>query len=114
VENAEDEGEGEGEGEEEEQWLTVETVEAGGELLSTFHVNSGECKRRRRKRRGRGRAVADGVVHSFVSVLLLPRLCLPVLFLFLFFRASVYCVYKHSLQLSTAKQLEVAFGCLAV
>ena len=52
MENAEDEGEGEGEGEEEEQWLTVETVEAGGELLSTFHVNSGECKRRRRKRRG--------------------------------------------------------------
>jgi hypothetical protein len=56
VENAE--GEAEGEGEEEEKWLAVEIVKAGGELLSTVHINSGERKRRRR--RGRGRAVVGG------------------------------------------------------
>jgi hypothetical protein len=41
MENAEDEGEGEGE----EQWLAVKMAEAGNELLSTVHINSGERKR---------------------------------------------------------------------
>ena len=36
----------------------METAETGGELLSTVHVSSGECRRQRRRRRGR--AVAGG------------------------------------------------------
>jgi len=43
----------------------------------------------RRMRRGRGRAVVGSAVHCSVSCLLLPRLCLPALYLFFFFRASV-------------------------
>jgi len=53
VENVENEGEGEGE----KQWLAVETVEAGGELLFIVHLQNsdGECrKRRRRRERGEG------------------------------------------------------------
>jgi len=40
-------------------------------------------------RRGRGRAAVGSAVHCSVSCLLLPRLCLPALYLFFFFRASV-------------------------
>jgi hypothetical protein len=78
VENVKDEGEGE----EEEQWLTMETAEVGGELLSTLHYSREKEKGKRKSsgwrwkqrrsvvscsplstvhvkgRRGRGRAVA--------------------------------------------------------
>jgi hypothetical protein len=52
----------------------------------------------RRMRRGRGRAVVGSAVHCSVSCLLLPRLCLPALYLFFFFRASVYllCICSSS------------------
>jgi len=43
----------------------------------------------RRRRRGRERAVAGNAVHYSVFGLLLLRLCLPALYLFFFFRASV-------------------------
>jgi len=43
----------------------------------------------RRMRRKRGRAVVGGAVHCYVYGLLLPRLCLPALYLFFFFCASV-------------------------
>jgi len=37
----------------------VEMAETGGELLSTVHVSSGECRRQRRRRRERT-VVGDG------------------------------------------------------
>jgi hypothetical protein len=58
VENAENEGEEE----REEQWLAMETVEAGGELLSIVHLqnNGGECGRRRRRRERKGKGKSSG------------------------------------------------------
>jgi hypothetical protein len=51
VENTEDEGEGEGE--EEEQWLAVETMEAGGELLSTVHMQREQWRMQKTKGKGK-------------------------------------------------------------
>ena len=54
MENAKDEGEGEGE--EKEQRLAVETAEAGGELLSTVHMQSEQWWRMQKtKEKGKGK-----------------------------------------------------------
>jgi hypothetical protein len=47
VENAKDEGE------KEEQWLAVETVEAGGELLSTVHMQREQWRMQKGKWKGK-------------------------------------------------------------
>ena len=51
MENTEDEGEGEGE--EEEQWLAVETMEAGGELLFTVHMQREQWRMQKTKGKGK-------------------------------------------------------------
>jgi hypothetical protein len=56
----------------------MEKAEAGGELLSTVHVNSREYRRRRRKqkerrrrrRRGKGRAEAGDELRELLSIVL--------------------------------------------
>jgi hypothetical protein len=47
VENAKDKGE------KEEQWLAVETVEAGGELLSTVHMQREQWRMQNTKEKGK-------------------------------------------------------------
>jgi hypothetical protein len=86
VENAEDEGEGEGEGE--EKWLAVETMKAGGELLSIVRMQR-EQWRIQKTKEGEGEGEEE---EQWLAVLF------TALFLVFFFRASVYllCIYSSS------------------
>jgi hypothetical protein len=54
VENAKDKGE------KEEQWLAVETVEAGGELLSTVHMQREQWRMQKGKGKGKGKRKSSG------------------------------------------------------
>jgi len=115
VENAEDErereGKGEGEEEEEEEWLTVEMAEAGGELLSTVHMQREQWRMQKTKKKGKGKGKTkrsgDGRGRWWIEGATLHCALFIALFMFFFFRASVYCVYKHSLQLSTKSSLKL-------
>jgi hypothetical protein len=60
VENVEEKGKGEGE--KKEQWLAVETAEAGGELLSTVHMQREQwtMQKTKEKEKEKGKRKSSG------------------------------------------------------
>lgn len=64
MKNAEDEGEEEGEGEGKEKWLALKTVEAGGELLFTIHMQHEQWRiqrtKEKEKEKGKRRSSGNG------------------------------------------------------
>jgi hypothetical protein len=58
VENVEEKGKGEGE--KKEQWLAVETAEAGGELLSTVHMQREQWTMQKIKEKEKGKRKSSG------------------------------------------------------